>query len=109
MEEKIMTPISIDELCSEKDDLKRVQRWMRILETCVFMFLQAYEPKDLKPAECERAITRHLSVITHMIHVNQQSNGDNAAPDRKTLLDALLRAEAAESALAELTKTTKKP
>ncbi len=86
-----MTEIPMNEQECQQDMLRRMHKWLDMLEERIVLLLHVHEPQELKASECEMAISRHLVLLLRLLHLRQQNATIAPSPGEQALLDALLR------------------
>jgi hypothetical protein len=86
-----MSDIPMNEQECQQDVLKRIHKWLNVLEERIILLMNANNLDEMKPGECEQAISRHLMLILRLLQLRQQHAQAAASPGEQALLDALLR------------------
>jgi len=86
-----MSDIPMDEKECQQDVLQRTHKWLDALEQRIIVLMNANDMTQMKPAECEQAISRHLMLILRLLQLRQQHAQAAASPGEQALLDAILR------------------
>ncbi len=61
------------------------------LEQRIIVLMNVNDMTQMKPAECEQAISRHLMLILRLLQLRQQHAQAATSPGEQALLDAILR------------------
>jgi hypothetical protein len=83
--------IPMDEQECQQDVLKRTHKWLTVLEERIILLMHTNDVEEMKPGECEQAISRHLMLLLRLLQLRQQHAQAAASPGEQALLDALLR------------------
>ncbi len=75
----------------QQDVLRRTHKWLTVLEERIILLMNANDISDMKPGECEQAISRHLMLLLRLLQLRQQHAQAMVSPGEQALLDALLR------------------
>ncbi len=86
-----MSEIPMDEKECQQDVLQRTHKWLDALEQRVILLMNANDLTEMKPGECEQAISRHLMLMLRLLQLRQQHAQAAATPGEQALLDAILR------------------
>ncbi len=86
-----MQEIPMNEQECQQDVLKRTHKWLDALEQRIILLMNANDVTEMKPGECEQAISRHLMLILRLLQLRQQHAQAATSPGEQALLDALLR------------------
>lgn len=83
--------IPLSEQQCQQDILRRVHRWLSVLEQRVMLLVQTHDPEAMKPGECEQAISRHLVLMVRLLQLRQQYVQARSSTSNHEALDAFLR------------------
>jgi len=86
-----MQEIPMNEQECQQDVLKRTHKWLDALEQRIILLMNANDVTEMKPGECEQAISRHFMLILRLLQLRQQHAQAATSPGEQALLDALLR------------------
>ena len=86
-----MSNIPMDEKECQQDVLQRTHKWLDVLEQRIVLLMNANDITEMKPGECEQAISRHLMLMLRLLQLRQQHAQAAASPGEQALLDAILR------------------
>lgn len=74
----------------QQDMLRRMHKWLTVLEERIVLLLHVHEAETLKPGECEQAISRHLVLLLRLLQLRQQHAETRNTASEQALLEALL-------------------
>jgi hypothetical protein len=86
-----MIPHPIDEQDCQQDTVRRLNMWLNALEERVIQLLRDSDPQEMKPAERELAVSRHLTLMLRFMQLRQKCAMDTASPGEQALLEAILK------------------
>lgn len=86
-----MSTLPIDEQECQQDALRRVNSWLVVLEERIAALLRESDPQEMKPAEREQAVSRHLAMLLRLLQARQRFAQAAPSPGEQALLDALLK------------------
>lgn len=86
-----MIPHPVDEQECQQDTVRRLNMWLNALEERVIQLLQSCDPQEMKPAEREMAVSRHLALMLRFLQLRQKCAMTTASPGEQALLDAILK------------------
>ena len=64
-----MQDIPMNEHECQQDVLKRTHKWLDALEQRIILLMNANDVTEMKPGECEQAISRHLMLILRLLQL----------------------------------------
>lgn len=85
-----MNEMPMNEQECQQDVMRRVHKWVTVLEERIIMLLQANDPESMKPGECEQAVSRHLMMLLRLLQLRQQYAQSRSLDDGQAILEALL-------------------
>jgi hypothetical protein len=85
-----MSDFPTSEQDCQKDVLQRIHSWLCMLEQRISLLSTAHRPEDMKPGECEQAITRHLTMMLRLFQLRQQYARDGHNDDTQRFLESIL-------------------
>jgi hypothetical protein len=68
-----------------------------MLEQRISLLSTAHQPEDMKPGECEQAISRHLTLMLRLFQLRQQYAKDADADATQCFLESILYDDADDS------------
>jgi hypothetical protein len=75
----------------QQDMLRRLSKWLLLLEERIILLLHAREEETLKPGEREQAISRYLVLLLRLLQLRQQHAVTPSPQGGQALIDALLQ------------------
>jgi hypothetical protein len=81
-----MFAIPLTEQQCQQDAMRRVQRWIDVLEERISDLLQTSDPHTLKPGEREQAVNRHLVLVLRLLQLRQQYAGEDQSDDKQAAM-----------------------
>lgn len=81
----------IDEQECQQDALRRINTLLVVLEERITALLRESDPREMKPAEREQAVSRHLAMLLRLLQARQRFAQAAPSPGEQALLDALLK------------------
>lgn len=79
------------EVDCQQDALRRIQRWLDLLEARLIDLLRVCDPELLKPNEREQAIGRNLVLVLRFLQMRQQQARSLTPDNDQALMDEILQ------------------